>query len=81
MNLLALFQLFLEAFCQTGVAAGGFVVFDGAGDGFFVAHQDTEVAGAGEAGVEEVALEHHVLAGVEHQHHGAVLRSLTFVNT
>ena len=71
---------FLEAFGEAGVAAGGFVVLDGAGEGAFVADEQAEVAGASQAGVEQVALQHHILAGVQDEHDGTILRSLALVD-
>ena len=48
--------------------------------GFFRAHQHQQLAGAGDGGVEQIALQHDGVLGGERQHDGGVFGALGFVH-
>ncbi len=52
----------------------------GDGDGALVAHQDNEFGGARHTGVEQVALQHHVVLRQNWNHHHGELRALRLVD-
>ena len=70
-----------EAPVEGGVALGDFVVADGDVDGATGTDEDDELLGAGDGGVEEVALEHHVVLGGDGDDDAGVFGALAFVDT
>ena len=62
----------LEAVGEGGVAAAGASGADGGGQGAAGSGQHDEFPGPGDAGVEQVALEHHPRAGDQRDDHGGV---------
>lgn len=69
-----------EPLGEEGVAALGAVVFDGGLEGGFGAEEDDEGLRAGDGGVEEVPLEHDVMAGHEGQEDDGVFAALALVD-
>lgn len=71
--------LFAETVGEAGVAAGCLVVLDGAGDSFFIADEYAEITRSRYAGIEQITLQHHVLAGVHYHDDRFVLAALGFM--
>ena len=63
-------QLIAQAPVQCGEAAGDLIVLDCDLDGFLAADQHAQRLGAGDGGVEQVALQHQIMLGHQGQHHG-----------
>src|SRR5689334_9632921 len=61
---------------QPGVSRAGGLVLDGERDGALATHDHDELLAAGHGGVEQAALQHHVVLGREWDHDGWVLRAL-----
>ena len=70
----------VESVGEGGVAAACSGGADGGGEGFVGADEDDEFFGAGEAGVEEVALEHHEMRFQQRHDHDGIFAPLRFVN-
>ena len=70
----------MQAVGESGVAAAGALGADGGGQGAAGSGQDDELAGAGDAGVEQVALEHHPGAGGQGDDDGGVFAALGAVD-
>jgi hypothetical protein len=62
----------VQAVGEGGVAAAGAPGADGGGQGAAGAGQHDQLLGPGDAGVEQVALEHHPRAGDQRDDHGGV---------
>ena len=73
-------QLIAQAPIQCGEAAGDLIVLDRDLDGFLAADQHAQRFGAGDGGVEQVALQHQVVLGNQGQHHGREFRALRLVH-
>ena len=56
------------------------MIFDGHRQGLFLAHQHHQLLAAGEAGVDEIALQHGVVLGEQRNHHGGIFAALAFVD-
>ena len=69
-----------QSLSQTAVSFGEFRVSDGEGDGLLRSDADDQLPAAGDGGVEEVALEHDVVLGVDRDDDGGILASLALVN-
>jgi hypothetical protein len=50
------------------------------GDGFLLAHQNHKALTAGDAGIEQIALQHGVVLGHDRDHDGGVLRALALMD-
>src|ERR1700722_5916354 len=50
-------------------------------DGLLLADQDHEPLAAGNAGVEEISLQHGIVLGQDRDHHGGILRPLALVDS
>src|SRR6476620_1065519 len=70
----------VQAAGEGGVAAAGALGADGGGQGAAGSGQDDELLGSGDAGVEQVALEHHPGAGGERDDDGGVFAALGAVD-
>ena len=65
---------------ECGVAAAGSGGADGLGECAAGSDEDDELLGSGDAGVEEVALQHHPGGGGERDDHGGVFAALGAVD-
>jgi len=70
----------LQAVDEAGVAAAHLVVGYGHVDGGATADEDAQLFGAGDGGVEEVALKHDVVFGGEDDYGAGVFSALGFVD-
>ena len=70
----------LESVGECGVAAAGSGGADGLGERAAGSDEDDELLGAGDAGVEQVALQHHPGGGGERDDHGGVFAALGAVD-
>jgi hypothetical protein len=70
----------IESVGERGVAAAGSGGADGLGERAAGSDEDDELFGAGDAGVEQVALQHHPGRGGERDDHGGVFASLGAVD-
>lgn len=66
----------LNAIPKGAITLGDVVVLDGNLDGALVGDEHTELAGARDGGVEQVALEHHIVLGEEGDDDGGKLGAL-----
>src|ERR1700677_4478421 len=64
-----------EAICRASTTVAGRYVANGDRDGLLLADEDHEPLAAGDAGVEEVSLQHGIVPGHDRDHHGGVLRA------
>lgn len=69
-----------KASLEVGAADFGFVIADRHGIGLEVADEINLLAGAGDAGIDEVALEHHEVLFEQGDNHGGVFAALTFMD-
>src|SRR5690242_21689884 len=73
-------RLLSESVGEGGVAAAGADGADGGGQGAAGADEDDQLFGAGDGGVEQVALQHHPGAGGDGDDHGGVFGALGAVD-
>ena len=59
----------LQAPVQRGVSQGDLIVTHGDADRPFAPHQHAQLSGARDGGVEQVALQHHIVGGQQRDHH------------
>ena len=71
----------LEPPKQPTVTLGDFVVADGNVEGFMCANEDTNSFGAGDGGIDEVALKHHVMLSQKGNDDDRIFSALTAVGT
>ena len=70
----------LQAFFEAGVATGDGEVPDGKPEGFGTADKDADAFCSGDAGVDEIALEHHVVGHQDGNYNNRELRTLGLVD-
>ena len=73
-------SILLQALAELGVSFGDRDRAHRVGDGLFCPDEDEALLCPGDAGVEEVSLQHHVMGHQDRHHHYGVFAALGFVD-